>query len=69
LPIFSTVLNSITVRGSIVGTRRVLQKSLEFAAEARLRPHILIDRLANINAVLANLNAGKIDGRVILKLD
>ena len=46
-----------------------MQKSLEFAAEARLRPHILIDRLANINAVLANLNAGKIDGRVILKLD
>lgn len=35
LPIFSTVLNGITVRGSIVGTRRDLQESLQFAAEGR----------------------------------
>jgi propanol-preferring alcohol dehydrogenase len=69
LPIFSTVLNGITVRGSIVGTRRDLQESLEFAAEGRVRAHIHIDRLENINTVLANLRNGKIDGRVVLTLD
>lgn len=69
LPIFSTVLNGITVRGSIVGTRRDLQESLEFAAEGRVRAHIHTDRLENINAVLADLKAGKIDGRVVLTLD
>lgn len=33
LPIFSTVLNGITVCGSIVGTRRDLQESLDFVAQ------------------------------------
>ena len=53
LPIFSTVLNGITVRGSIVGTRRDLQESPEFAAEGKVRARILfylVDRLENINA-------------------
>jgi propanol-preferring alcohol dehydrogenase len=69
LPIFSTVLNGITVRGSIVGTRRDLQESLEFAAEGRVRAHIHRDRLENINAVLGALRAGTIDGRVVLELE
>ncbi|MCX4145252.1 MULTISPECIES: alcohol dehydrogenase AdhP [Paraburkholderia] len=69
LPIFSTVLNGITVRGSIVGTRRDLQESLEFAAEGRVHARIHRDRLENINAVLADLKGGKIDGRVVLALD
>lgn len=69
LPIFSTVLNGITVRGSIVGTRRDLQESLEFAAEGQVRAHIHIDSLENINSVLADLKNGKVDGRVVLKLD
>lgn len=66
LPIFSTVLNGITVRGSIVGTRRDLQESLDFAAEGKVRAHIHRDRLENINAVFAALKAGKVDGRVVL---
>jgi propanol-preferring alcohol dehydrogenase len=69
LPIFSTVLNGITVRGSIVGTRRDLQESLEFAAQGSVRAHIHRDRLENINSVLSALRAGTIDGRVVLGLD
>jgi propanol-preferring alcohol dehydrogenase len=68
LPIFATVLNGITVRGSIVGTRRDLQESLEFAADGRVRARIHRDRLENMNAVLADLK-GEIDGRVVLALD
>jgi propanol-preferring alcohol dehydrogenase len=66
LPIFSTVLNGITVRGSIVGTRRDLQESLDFAAEGKVRAHIHRDRLENINAIFAALKARGIDGRIVL---
>lgn len=69
LPIFSTVLNGVTVRGSIVGTRRDLQEALDFAAEGKVRARIQRERLENINAVLANLKSGKVDGRVVLTLD
>jgi alcohol dehydrogenase, propanol-preferring len=37
LDIFGIVLNGITVRGSIVGTRLDLQESLDFAAQVRWR--------------------------------
>ncbi|RQR62478.1 alcohol dehydrogenase AdhP [Burkholderia sp. Bp9125] len=66
LPIFSTVLNGITVRGSIVGTRRDLQESLDFAADGLVRAHIHRDRLANINDIFAKLRAGQVDGRIVL---
>lgn len=66
LPIFSTILNGITVRGSIVGTRRDLQESLDFAAEGKVRAHIHRDRLENINEVLSALREGKVDGRIVL---
>ncbi|CAD6554376.1 Alcohol dehydrogenase [Paraburkholderia kirstenboschensis] len=69
LPIFSTVLNGITVRGSIVGTRKDLQESLDFAAQGRVRARIHLDRLENINHVFAELKSGKVDGRIVLKLD
>ena len=69
LPIFSTVLNGITVRGSIVGTRRDLQESLDFAAEGKVRAHIQRERLDNINTVLTDLRNGNVDGRMVLTFD
>ncbi|MGN6319100.1 alcohol dehydrogenase AdhP [Trinickia sp.] len=66
LPIFSTVLNGITVRGSIVGTRRDLQESLDFAVQGKVRAHIHRDRLENINAIFAALKNGEVDGRIVL---
>ncbi|ACC74934.1 alcohol dehydrogenase AdhP [Paraburkholderia phymatum] len=69
LPIFSTVLNGITVRGSIVGTRRDLQESLDFAAQGSVRAHVHRDRLENINAVFGALREGTVDGRIVMELD
>ena len=40
LPIFDTVLNGITVRGSIVGTRLDLQEALNFAGEGKVKATI-----------------------------
>lgn len=40
LPIFDTVLNGVTVRGSIVGTRLDLQEALDFAGDGKVKATI-----------------------------
>jgi alcohol dehydrogenase, propanol-preferring len=68
LDIFGMVLNGITVRGSIVGTRLDLRQSLEFAAQGKVKATVTTDKLENINDVLARLHQGRIEGRVVLDL-
>ncbi len=69
LSIFDTVLNGITVRGSIVGTRLDLQEALDFAAEGKVRATVTTDALENINDVFDRMRAGKIEGRVVLDFE
>ena len=64
LPIFDMVLNGITVRGSIVGTRLDLQEALEFAGAGKVRATVSTERLETINDVFSRMHAGAIDGRV-----
>lgn len=68
LPIFDVVLNAKTVRGSIVGTRKDLEESLQFAAEGKVSAHYSTDRLDNINQVFDRMKSGQIDGRVVMTL-
>jgi alcohol dehydrogenase, propanol-preferring len=68
LDIFGMVLNGITVRGSIVGTRLDLQESLDFAAQGKVRATVSTDRLENINDVFARMRKGAIEGRVVLDM-
>jgi propanol-preferring alcohol dehydrogenase len=68
LPIFDVVLNAKTVRGSIVGTRKDLEESLDFAANGKVHAHFTTDRLENINSIFARLSDGTIDGRVVLEM-
>jgi propanol-preferring alcohol dehydrogenase len=67
-PIFDVVLKRITVRGSIVGTRRDLDEAIAFAAEGKVRSEIRTAPLGDINAIFADLKAGKIEGRMVLDL-
>jgi len=67
-PIFDVVLKRITVRGSIVGTRADLAEAIAFAAEGKVRAHVQEARLDGINRVLSELKAGKIEGRVVLRM-
>jgi alcohol dehydrogenase, propanol-preferring len=62
------VLNGITVRGSIVGTRLDLQESLDFVAEGKVRATVSTDKLENVNDIFARLHEGRIEGRVVLDL-
>lgn len=68
LPIFDTVLNRITVRGSIVGTRKDLQEAIEFANEGKVKATVTEAKLEDINEVFDDMKAAKIQGRVVLKI-
>jgi propanol-preferring alcohol dehydrogenase len=68
-PIFDVVLKRITLRGSIVGTRKDLAEAIEFAAEGKVLAHIHKAKLADINRVFTDLKAGRVDGRVVLELE
>ncbi|AQT42691.1 alcohol dehydrogenase, propanol-preferring [Bartonella apihabitans] len=66
--IFNMVLNGITLRGSIVGTRLDLQEALDFTAAGKVKSHISTDKLSDINHIFDNMIAGKIEGRVVLDM-
>ncbi len=68
LSIFDMVLNGVTVRGSIVGTRLDLQESLDFAADGKVKATISTARLDDVNDVFARMHKGQIEGRVVLDL-
>jgi propanol-preferring alcohol dehydrogenase len=69
LPIFDTVLNGVTVRGSIVGTRLDLQEALNFAGEGKVKATISTDKLENINDIFARMHKGDIQGRVVIDFE
>ncbi len=69
MPIFNIVLNRITVRGSIVGTRQDLSESLEFAAEGKVKPHYSWEPLEAINDIFDRLEHGRIDGRIVMRVN
>ena len=68
LPIFQTVLNRYTVRGSIVGTRKDMQEAIAFAVEGKVKATVHAAKLENINGVFDQMKKGEIDGRVVLEI-
>ena len=67
-PIFDVVLKRITIRGSIVGSRKDLAEALAFAAQGMVHAHIHHARLEDVNDVLAALHSGRVDGRMVLDI-
>ncbi|AWU95930.1 alcohol dehydrogenase AdhP (plasmid) [Azospirillum ramasamyi] len=65
-PIFDVVLKRITVRGSIVGTRRDLDEAIAFATSGKVRSQIAKARLEDINDIFDRLEHGKVEGRMVL---
>jgi len=68
LSIFAVVLNGITVRGSIVGSRLDLQEALEFADAGKVKATVATEELENINEVFVRMHAGEIEGRIVLDM-
>jgi propanol-preferring alcohol dehydrogenase len=67
-PIFDVVLKRLTIRGSIVGTRKDLQEALEFASYGLVKATIELQPLDAINDVFARLKSGEINGRVVMQV-
>ncbi|CAG5017883.1 Alcohol dehydrogenase [Dyadobacter sp. CECT 9275] len=68
LPIFETVLNRFTIRGSIVGTRKDMHEAIDFALDGKVKATVSTARLEDINDVFADMKTGEIQGRVVMKI-
>jgi propanol-preferring alcohol dehydrogenase len=68
LPIFDTVLNRYTIRGSIVGTRKDMQEAISFAVEGKVKATVHAAKLEDINSIFDQMKKGEIEGRVVLQI-
>jgi len=66
LPIFETVLNGITVVGSIVGTRLDLREVFELHAAGLTRVVYEERTLADVNEAIADVEHGRVPARLVL---
>ena len=66
--IFDVVLKRLTIRGSIVGTRKDMQEALQFAADGKVKAIIETQPLEEINSVFDRLRNGTVQGRVVIKM-
>jgi propanol-preferring alcohol dehydrogenase len=67
LPIFETVLNGITVVGSIVGTRRDLREVFELHAAGKTKVIREVRPLDTVNESIADVEAGRVAARIVFE--
>ena len=65
LPIFETVLNGITVVGSIVGTRKDLREVFELHAAGKTTVIRETRSLDDVNEAIADVEAGRVAARIV----
>lgn len=68
LPIFETVLKGITIRGSIVGTRKDLAEVYEIHAQGRTRVIHETRSLDDVNACFEEVEKGQVKARIVFDL-
>ena len=68
LPIFETVLNGITIVGSIVGTRTDLREVFELHQAGKTRVILETRPLETVNESIADVEAGRVAARVVFTL-
>ena len=68
LPIFETVLNGITIVGSIVGTRTDLREVFELHKAGKTRVIREIRALDTVNESIADVEAGRVAARIVFQL-
>jgi alcohol dehydrogenase, propanol-preferring len=67
LPIFETVLNGITLVGSIVGTRADLREVFELHAAGKTRVIREIRPLDDVNEAIADVEAARVPARIVFQ--
>jgi propanol-preferring alcohol dehydrogenase len=67
IPIFQTVLNGITIVGSIVGTRTDLREVFELHAAGKTKVIRETRSLEDVNEAIADVEAGRVAARVVFE--
>jgi propanol-preferring alcohol dehydrogenase len=67
LPIFETVLNGLTIVGSIVGTRTDLREVFELHAAGKTRVIRETRPLHQVNEAIADVESGNVAARVVFE--
>ena len=67
-PAIIAAAGEVTIKASAVGTRSDLEQVLAMAAQGKLHCQVATRPLAQANATLDEMRAGKISGRVVLTL-
>jgi len=67
-PIFDIVLKRVTIRGSIVGTRKDLEEAFQFAADGKVHCVVEKRKIKEINDIFGELRKGQVNGRIVLDL-
>ncbi len=67
LPIFETVLNGITIVGSIVGTRADLREVFELHAAGKTHVTREVRPLEQVNESIADVEAGRVTARIVFE--
>ena len=68
IPIFETVLNGITIVGSIVGTRTDLREVFELHAAGKTRVTREVRPLEQVNESIADVEEGRVAARIVFGL-
>lgn len=66
LSIVKVVLDGIEVAGSLVGTRQDLAEAFQLTAEGNVKPIVATRKLDEVNDIIDEMKAGKIEGRMVV---
>ena len=65
--IVKVVLDGIEIAGSLVGTRQDLAEAFQLCAEGDVTPIVATRKLEEVNDIIDEMKAGKIEGRMVVK--
>jgi alcohol dehydrogenase, propanol-preferring len=66
--IMTIVNGELSIRGSNVGTRQDLDEAVSFAARGLVKSRNTFGRLEDINTIFADMKAGRLAGRTVLRI-
>lgn len=64
--IVKVVLDGIQIAGSLVGTRQDLAEAFQLTAEGDVKPIVATRKLEDLNDIIDEMKAGKIEGRMVV---
>jgi alcohol dehydrogenase, propanol-preferring len=68
LPIFETVVNGITIKGSFIGNRVDLAETFEMHAAGKTRAERETRKLEDVNEAFDEVDSGKVKARLVFDL-